>query len=138
MPGLLADVNLQGHLPYLERLLQQLGLLELITELGLVLATFSDVGLDRGLDDRTLWNYCQASGWVLLTDNRNRENEDSLEATLQDSWRDGLLPVLTLANKGKFENSAVYAARVAEDIADVLVSVFHDEVRDRPRIFVPR
>ena len=30
MPGLLADVNLQGLLPYLERLIDGLGLLELI------------------------------------------------------------------------------------------------------------
>jgi hypothetical protein len=37
MPGLLADVNLQGHLPYLARLLTGLGLLEMLEELGLAL-----------------------------------------------------------------------------------------------------
>jgi hypothetical protein len=138
MPGLLADVNVQGHLPYLERLVEQLGLLEVITELGLALATFPDLGLDRGLDDRTLWNFCQANGWVLFTDNRNHEDKDSLEATLRDSWHDGHLPVLSLANKGRFENSEVYATRVVEDVADLLFSVFHEGIRDQPRIFVPR
>ncbi len=138
MPGLLADVNGQGHLPYLERLIEGLGLLELITGLGLALATFPELGLDRGLDDRTLWNYCQANGWVLFTDNRNYEDENSLEATIQDSWREGHLPVLTLANKGKFENSEGYALRVAEEVVELLVSVFHDGIRDQARIFVPR
>lgn len=138
MPGLLADVNVQGHLAYLQRLIERLGLLDLVTGLGLTLATFPDLGLDRQIDDRALWNYCQANGWVLFTDNRNYEVENSLEATIQDSWRAGHLPVITLANKGRFENSEPYALSVAEEVADVLIRVFHDAVRDQPRIFVPR
>jgi hypothetical protein len=138
MPGLLADVNVQGHLAYLQRLIDGLGLLETLTELGLTLATFPDLGLDRGLDDRSLWAYCQANGWVLFTDNRNHEDANSLEATIRDSWQEGQLPVLTLANKGRFENSATYATRVAEDVADILVNAFHYGIRDQPRIFVPR
>src|SRR5437588_8734864 len=75
MPGLLADVNVQGHLPYLRRLLEGLGLLDLITGLGLTPATFPDLGLARDLDDRALWHYCQANNWMLFTDNRNQEGE---------------------------------------------------------------
>src|SRR5438874_1639556 len=119
MPGLLADVNVQGHLAYLKRRIEELGLLEMLQELGLTLVTFPDLGLDRGLDDRTLWNYCQAKGWVLFTDNRNYDDKNSLQATIQDSWHEGHLPILTLANKEKFENSAAYAKRVAEDVADL-------------------
>src|SRR5436305_13235076 len=66
MPGLLADVNVQGHLPYLRRLMEGLGLLEILTEMGLSLVTFPDLGLDGGIDDRTLWHYCQADNWVLF------------------------------------------------------------------------
>jgi hypothetical protein len=138
MPGLLADVNVQGHLPYLTRLIDGLGLLAMLTEFGLMLATFPEIGLDRSLDDRSLWNYCQANGWVLFTDNRNHENESSLEATMLDSWHEGHLPVLTLANKGRFENSEAYATRVAEEVADLLIDAFYHEIRDQPRIFVPR
>lgn len=138
MPGLLADVNVQGHLPYLGRLIDKLGLREVLSELGLTLATFPDLGLDRHMGDRELWNYCQANGWVLFTDNRNHEDENSLGATIQGSWRDGCLPVITLANKGKFENSEDYATKVAEEVADILVTVYLDGIRDQPRIFVPR
>jgi hypothetical protein len=138
MPGLLADVNVQGHLPYLRRLIDGLGLLDLLTGLDLTLATFPDVGLDRRMDDRALWNFCQANGWVLFTDNRNHEDENSLEAAIKDSWHSGCLPVITLANKGKFDNSEDYATKVAEEVADLLVRVFHDGSRDQQRIFVPR
>jgi hypothetical protein len=56
----------------------------------------------------------------------------------KNSWHHGLLPVLTLANKGEFENSAALATRVAKDVADLLFSVFHEARRDQPRILVPR
>jgi hypothetical protein len=137
MPGLLADVNLQGHLPYLARLMKGQGLLEVLSELGVSLATFPDVGLDRGVDDRTLWHFCQSNEWMLFTDNRNHENENSLNAAIQDSWRDGHLPVLTLANKGKFENSEAYATKVARDVAELLSVASVDGIRNQSRIFVP-
>ncbi len=138
MPGLLTDVNVQGHLFYLRRMMEKAGVLDLVEGLGLGLATFPDLGLDRESDDRTLWNFCQANKWVLFTENRNNEDADSLQAVIQDSWREGHLPVITLANKGRFENSESYALVVAEDVADVLLRVFHDAVCDQPRIFVPR
>ena len=137
MHGLLADVNVQGHLPYLRRLMEGQGLLEILTEMAISLVTFPELGLDRGTNDRALWRFCQENGWVLFTDNRNREDENSLNATIEDSWREGNLPVLTLANKGRFENSDIYAARVAKDVAELLVVAFVDEIRNQPRIFVP-
>ena len=138
MPGLLTDVNVQGHLPYLRRMMVKAGVMDLVEGLGLTMATFPTLGLDRETQDRALWNYCQANGWVLFTDNRNAAGADSLQSTIEDSWREGSLPVITLANKGRFENSEAYALVVAEDVADVLIRVFYDEVRDQPRIFVPR
>jgi hypothetical protein len=135
---LLADVNVQGHLPYLQQLIEGRGLLEVLQALGLVLATFRDLGLEASLDDRSLWQYCQANSWVLFTDNRNRADENSLQATLEDSWREGHLPILTLANKGKLENSAAHATKVAEGVVEVVFSLFPDATRDQPRIFVPR
>jgi hypothetical protein len=137
MPGLLADVNVQGHLPYLVRLIKEIGLLDLLTDVDITFETFPDRGLDPHLKDRALWNYCQASGLVLFTDNRNHEDEDSLNATIQDSWQEGHLPVLTLANKGRFENSPSYARRVANDVANLLFSILHENVRNQPRIVVP-
>jgi len=138
MRGLLADVNVQGHFPYLRRQLETLDLWTILVDLHLDFVTFPDLHLPPNLDDRTLWNRCQQDGWVLFTDNRNHEDVNSLEATLADSWWPGHLPVLTLANKGKFENSAAYAKCVAIDVAELLFGIAYEEYRDQPRIYVPR
>jgi hypothetical protein len=42
MPGLLADVNIQGHLPYLVRLLNEMGVLDLLTDVAITFETFPD------------------------------------------------------------------------------------------------
>ena len=112
--------------------------MSLLNEMGLRLVTFRDLGLDRGLDDRSLWNFCQEQGWVLFTENRNHDGPDSLYATLTDSWKDGCLPVLTLANKGRFEHEGAYAAFVANEIGEIVFDVANGLCRDQARIYVPR
>jgi hypothetical protein len=138
MRGLLADVNVQGHLTYILHLLESLVLMVLLDEIGLRLVTFRDLGLDRGLGDRPLWEFCQRQEWVLFTADRNDDGPDSLQRTLDDSWFDGCLPVLTLSNKGRFEQNRVYEDRVAEDIATLMFGIESEgQYRDRPRIYVP-
>src|SRR5207244_4496185 len=80
--------------------------------------------------------YCS----LLFTENRRADDPNSLEATLADSWKPGCLPVLTLANKGKFEHSAAYATRVAKHVAELLfdIAMGLNYSTDRPRIYVPR
>jgi hypothetical protein len=138
MRGLLADVNVQGHLSYLCRLLETLELLPILADMQLDFATFPQLEIPQNLDDRHLWNYCQQHCWVLFTANRNHEGPNSLQATLADSWQTGHLPVLTISNMGKFEHSPEYAQRVAKDVADLMFGIAQQEYRDQGRIFVPR
>ncbi|MGH7136939.1 MAG: hypothetical protein ACREHD_14460 [Pirellulales bacterium] len=138
MRGLLADANVHGHQARIAKLLERSGLWDIIVEIGLEFAVLSDIGLPGNVDDRTLWRRCQNEGWVLFTDNRNDEGETSLQATLADSWAPGNLPILTLADKPRFERSAEYRERVAQDIADVLFGLSGGEYRERDRIYIPR
>ena len=138
MQGLLADVNVQGHLANVRILLQKGGLMPLLSERGLRLVTFPELDLHPGLDDRSLWNFCQEQGWVLFTENRNHDGPDSLYGTLADSWKDGCLPVLTLANKRRFEHEGDYAAFVANEVGEIVFDVANGLCRDQPRIYVPR
>lgn len=138
MRGLLADVNVEGHSRFLHQLLVSLDLWSILREIGIEIAVSAELGLSRELDDRALWNHCQQDGWVLFTDNRNMDDADSLQATIVDSWQDGNLPVLTLANKDKFESEAEYARQVASDIAELLFGIAHGEYCGQPRIYVPR
>jgi hypothetical protein len=138
MNGLLADVNVQGHLSHLTNLLTALGLLEILQSRGIRFATFPELSLDRRLDDRSLWAFCPSNGWVLWTENRNDDGPDSLAAVIRDGWQVGALPVLTLTNKGRFEHDRGFANLVASDLADILFGLVDGENRDQPRIVVPR
>ena len=137
MRGLLADVNVQRHALLVRRLLQALDLWPLLAEKDLVFATLRDVELSVHLDDRAIWHFCQREAWVLFTENRNDDGPDSLHSTMTDSWMEGHLPVLTLADKGRFENDRAYAERVAADVAELLFGIAEQQYRDRPRIYVP-
>lgn len=138
MRGLLADANAQGHANYLLGLLQGLGLWPLLDELEVRFATLADLGLALDIDDGSLWSHCQTNGWVLFTDNRNEEGETSLHSIMSRLWKPGDLPILTLADKKKFEQAADYRERVAADVADLLFGIVDGEFRDRDRIYVPR
>jgi hypothetical protein len=62
--------------------------------LGLVLRRFDDVGLLAFATDLALWSGCQARDLILITDNRNLDSEDALEATIFDSERTPSHPAL--------------------------------------------
>jgi hypothetical protein len=108
-----------------------------MAEQALDFVTLADLELPQDLDDCTLWHRCQHEGWTLFSDNRNEDGENSLQATLDDSRHPGLIPILTLANKVKFEHDPDYAMQVAIDLAELVFGIAEGEYRDRPRIYVP-
>ena len=137
MQGLLADHNIEGHLVRLGHLLRAVDLWDVLVELDLKFVTFRDLEIPPDIDDRTLWTFCQESGWVLFTDNRAGGGKDSLQETLTTSWRPGQLPVLTPSDKHRLEHDREYSSKVAEDVAEVLFGIHSGEYRNQPRIYVP-
>jgi hypothetical protein len=47
--------------------------------LDIPMQTFADVGLPIDSADREVWRFAQTNQYILLTANRNNEDEDSLE-----------------------------------------------------------
>ena len=138
MKGLLTDINVQGLLPAVEMHLAELGYTEVLRSIGLRFYTFPDLGLNATMGDREVWLFCQAEGLVLLTDNRNKEDDSSLQATLNDSLRVDSIPVLTPGDKQRFQNDRVYQRSVVEGIAEVLFSVtLETKYLGIGRIFLP-
>ncbi|HVA46417.1 MAG TPA: DUF5615 family PIN-like protein [Pirellulales bacterium] len=78
MTGILADVNIQGHVDFLVDLLTSDAWVEFWEALGIRYATFDDVGLDAESADAEVWQACQDKGYVLVTSNRNQKGPDSL------------------------------------------------------------
>ena len=95
---------------------------------------FPQTPLDESSDDTTVWRYAQAQHALLLTDNRNRRGEDSLQATVERENHPQALPVLTVGSKERL-NDPEYRLRVALGIVDVII--YLDNYRGAGRIFLP-
>jgi hypothetical protein len=133
--GLLADNNVIGQVETLVEMMQSPSWAGLWTDLGLVFKRFNDVGLSPTSSDREIWLTCQAEQLALITDNRNHDSPDSLEATIRQHNQANSLPVFTIADLDKFQTSRAYAERVVEGLYDYLSRI--DELRGVGRLYLP-
>lgn len=133
--GLLADANIEGHVAALVRFCQSPTWIEFWNALRVKAFSFADVGLTRHSLDVDIWRLCQRDSIVLVTDNRNSEGPDSLEAAIQSLADANSLPVLTLANGNRVLRDRAYAEAVAIRLMEVLDDV--ERLRGRQRIFLP-
>jgi hypothetical protein len=82
-----------------------------------------------------VWNVCQAEELILITDNRNLDSEDSLEATIRRNNSPESLPVFTIADMNQFRTNNPYAECVVEALYDDLLRI--DDVRGTGRLDLP-
>jgi hypothetical protein len=96
--------------------------------------SFSDTPLPVDSDDTTLWRYVQSAGALLLTSNRNRQNDTSLQATIEQENHPTALPVITLSHPEHLWVPA-YRLQVALKIAEIII--YLDHYRGTGRLYVP-
>ena len=135
MKGILADANARGHVEYLVALMQAGPWAEFWQDLGLVLWNFDEAGLATTASDLEIWRYCQSEQLVLVTDNRNQDAPESLEATIRQYNTPASLPVFTIANLQRFRADRDYAERVVVACYDYLLRI--DSVRGTGRLYLP-
>jgi Neuraminidase (sialidase) len=128
---ILVDLNIQGEAALLFATIQETGWIEI---LELEFVYFSQTPLAENDDDATVWRYAQAQNFLLLTDNRNRHGQNSMQATLERENHSQALPVLTVGNKKRL-NETEYRLKVALAIADV--AFYLDNYRGTGRVFIP-
>jgi hypothetical protein len=133
--GILADINIQGHVDLLVVLMQAEPWRLFWDHLQLRYFHFADVGLVRDSADSLVWEKCQQHELVLLTENRNMDHPDSLEAILQTRNTVSSLPVFTIANVPRLRSSSEYAHRIIEDLLDSLLRI--DTLRGTGRLYLP-
>jgi hypothetical protein len=90
---LLADANIQGQVALLAAYMQAEPWRDFWDYLDLRLLTFADVGLNPSDPDDIVWQRCQELSVLLITDNRNDDGLDSLEATIRRLNTPEKLPV---------------------------------------------
>ena len=133
--GILAEVNTRGPVEDLVREMQTANWVEFWRYLGLALFHFEDVGLEEAATDLEIWQKCQERQLILITDNRNKDSTDSLEATIQQLNAPTSLPVFTIADLGKFRKSRAYAERVVISLYESLLDI--DSLRGTGRLYLP-
>lgn len=135
MKGILADINIQGQTDALITLLGREPWKLFWDDLHLRYCHFSDVGLDPDAPDSLIWQVCQEQQLVLLTNNRNQDNDESLETTIRANNTADSLPVFTIGNVYQLRNSRDYGARVAEKMLDFLSHI--ENLRGTGRLYLP-
>jgi hypothetical protein len=135
MRGILADINIQGHVALLRLLCESEEWNELWSSLNLAFRTLPDEGLPSRTPDSEVWRYCQRQQFVLLTANRRADTPDSLEATIRVENTPQSLPVFTFADSENFLRNKVYAERVAEKFLEKLLEI--DKLRGTGRVWLP-
>lgn len=135
MKGILADANIQGYVDFLIALVQAEPWKLFWDHLKIPHRHFSDVGLATDAPDSLVWETCQKEELVLLTDNRNKRDSDSLEATIQLRNTPTCLPVFTIGSIPQLRHGCAYRDRVIEKLVDSLLRI--DELRGTGRLYLP-
>ncbi len=128
---ILADHDIEGHAYSIMGVLGAEGWLEMV---DLRLATFVEVGLPFSSSDREVWHFAQEHEMVLLTNNRNMDDEDSLEQTLREENAPTSLPVITIANVNRMSERR-YRERCAFQLLEIVLEL--KEHLGRSRVYIP-
>ena len=135
MKGILADINIQGHVDLLVVLMQAEPWKLFWDHLQVPYLHFDDIGLAPDALDSLIWETCQKEELVLITDNRTQSDPDSLEATIQTRNTTTSLPVFTIASVPHLRASRAYADRVIDRLLDSLLRM--DTLRGTGRLYLP-
>ena len=128
---ILADHDIEGHAYSLIGVLGAEGWLEMV---DLRLATFAEVGLPLDSPDRAVWRFAQENEMVLLTNNRNMDEADSLEQTLREENTPTSLPIVTIANAGRLSERH-YRERCAFQLLEIVLEL--EKHLGRSRVYIP-
>jgi len=131
----MADHNIEGQFDDLVDFIEGGVWQEFWVELKMRVERFATLGLPVDAPDDVVWRACQEHEIRLFTANRNQEGDDSLEATIRREHTPTSLPVFTLANVPRFEESREYAERVAVRLLEYLMDI--GAVRGAGRIYLP-
>jgi len=128
---ILLDHNLDGHLVFLEAGMKETGWDQIMT---LIFKRLRDFGLPNDTADQEIWRFVQQHRLILLTHNRNSDDETSLQATILRENTPDSLPVLTVSNKDDLALTD-YRQRAIHKLVEYAVDL--DTYLGTGRMYVP-
>lgn len=132
---LVADANIQGHIRRLVARMQADPWRDFWDFLDLHLLTFADLELALSDTDAVVWQRCQQHSALLLTNNRNDDGSDSLEATIRFLNTPQSLPVFTIGDADRTLTDHAYADQVIDRLFRYLLEL--DNVRGAGWLYLP-
>ncbi len=135
MKGILANINIQSYVDLLVARMRSEPWKIFWDYLDLQYFHFSEIGLPQEALDSFVWETCQKNQLILLTDNRNQADPDSLEATIRSRNTPDSLPVFTIANVPHLRKSRDYGEKIIEKLFVSLLDI--ENLRGTGRLFLP-
>ena len=128
---ILLDHDLEGQVPFLEAGWRETGWDQY---LPLEFRRLRDLNVPDNATDQEVWRYVQREYFLLLTNNRNREDETSFQATIErENTRDSL-PVITVSDKDKLVFPA-YRQQAAHKLAAIII--YLENYLGVGRVYIP-
>lgn len=127
----LIDYNLTGDAVLFWGTLSAEGWLDL---LPIRFLTFQEVDLPMDSSDRVVWQFAQTNRMILITANRNMKGGDSLEQTLREENTPNSLPILTIGNPDRLDESS-YRQKCATRLIEIVFDL--ENYLGVGRIFIP-
>ena len=133
--AVLLDENIDGYAEYLSRLVFSPAWRDIAALLGIRIVTFAEVGLPKGTPDEHIWEFCQQRQLYLLTDNRNQDRADSLEAIIRTRTQPTSLSVFTISDIQRFRSERDYAEAIVTKLLEYLMDA--DNLCGVGRLYLP-
>ena len=115
---ILSDENCIGQV---EAIYAELGYLGFVALLEIELLTWEQAALTKGVDDETIWHFCQQHSCLLITGNRTGDDgQESLELVVRRFVTPTSLPVLTISNIKRVTRDRKYCVACAKRLAEIV------------------
>jgi len=128
---LLLDADLEGAAKYLKAGLQEIGWEQV---LAIEFKRLRDFGMSHDTLDQEVWRFAQQRRFWLVTNNRNSESDDSLQATIKRENTPDSLPVITTSDKDRLSEPE-YRQRAVTRLVEILISP--ESSLGTGRLFIP-
>jgi hypothetical protein len=128
---MLLDHDLEGQISFLKVGWRETGWDQY---LHLEFRRLRDLNISNDATDQAIWHYVQREHCLLLTNNRNREDAMSLQATSERENPQDSQPGLTVSDKDKLVLPA-YRQQAAHKLAAVIIDLEH--YLGVGRVFIP-
>jgi hypothetical protein len=135
MPAIMADHDVEGQLEILQSIWFQPGWIDLWSELDCRIESFGRLGIPINTPDVEIWRMCQRREIILITGNRNAEDEESLEVTIRREGKPDSLPIYAISDAQRLTRDRNYAEQVAARVLDYMRGF--DNLRGAGRLYLP-